>query len=133
MFQRLFAGRNGPDHISLAVLILALIVDVVFMFTNVKLVGQILSLIIIAYAIFRMFSKNVTQRRTENYKFVAWWSRLIGGIKGFFARIKYRAQDAKTHKIFKCPNCKQKLRVPKGKGKITITCSKCGNKFTKKT
>lgn len=122
MFQRLFYGRNGPDHISLAVLILACIV-------NFIPYGFIPSLLLVAYAFFRMFSKNVVKRRSENYKFMAFWQKVKTGFTGFFQNMK----GSGTHKVFSCPQCGQKLRVPKGKGKINITCSKCGNKFERKT
>ena len=69
MFQKLFYGRNGPDHIALAVLIAACII-------NFVPYGFIPSLLLVAYAFFRMFSKNVVKRRGENYKFVMFWQRI---------------------------------------------------------
>ena len=65
----------------------------------------------------------------ENQKFLQHTSK----IRGFFAKQKYMATQHKTHHIYKCPNCKQKIRVPKGKGKIEIRCPKCQTTFIKKS
>jgi predicted RNA-binding Zn-ribbon protein involved in translation (DUF1610 family) len=91
--------------------------------------GYIPSILLVAYAFLRMFSKNVNKRRSENYKFVMFMQKIKNSFTGFFANLK----ASKTHKVFSCPKCSQKLRVPRGKGKISITCSKCGNKFVKQT
>ncbi len=122
MFQKMFMGRNGPDHISLAVMIAACIV-------NFIPYGFIPAILLVVYAFVRMFSKNVNKRRAENYKFVMFLQKIKNTFTGFFSNIK----ASKTHKVFTCPQCRQKLRVPRGKGKISITCSKCGNKFVKQT
>lgn len=89
---------------------------------------SILALAIFAVAIWRMLSRNIYARQKENAAYLRIWYR----VKGFFLRFKPRA-DAKTHKHFKCPKCRQEVRVPKGKGKVLITCPKCGEKFQKKT
>ena len=88
-----------------------------------------LSYIPLGLSIFRMFSKDVEKRRMENYKFMmkvsplySWYHRKIQWFK-----------NRKKYKYFKCPNCNQKLRVPKGKGKIKVNCSKCNESFTKTT
>jgi DNA-directed RNA polymerase subunit RPC12/RpoP len=80
-------------------------------------------------AIFRMFSKNIYKRRAENAVFMKFW----GGITRFFSGIFKKRADSATHVHFKCPACRQQVRVPRGKGKISITCPKCSNKFIKKT
>jgi DNA-directed RNA polymerase subunit RPC12/RpoP len=65
----------------------------------------------------------------ENFAFL----RLKGKFTDFFGYIKMRLNQRKTHRFYKCPSCKQRLRVPKGKGRISIRCSKCGTSFEKKT
>ena len=77
---------------------------------------------------FRMFSKNLYKRRAENQKWVNWLWR----IKSNQAGAKARHAD-KEHKYFTCKNCKTICRVPAGKGKIIITCPKCGAKIEAKT
>ena len=82
----------------------------------------------LAFATFRLFSKNLTKRRAENAKFL----ELVRPIARKYNVSKSRRQD-REHCYFKCPNCGQQLRVPKGKGKISITCRSCGVSFEKKT
>ncbi len=122
MFQRFFMGRNGPDHISLTAMIAACIIMLIPY-------GVYAALALAAYAFIRMFSKNVEKRRAENYKFVMFMRKIKTSVNNFFAGFK----KSKTHKIFSCPKCGQKLRVPRGKGRINITCSNCAYKFIKKT
>ena len=65
----------------------------------------------------------------ENEKFMS----LTAGIRRLFSKEKYMMKQRKDYRIFTCPGCKQKIRIPKGKGKIEITCPKCRTKFIKKT
>jgi predicted RNA-binding Zn-ribbon protein involved in translation (DUF1610 family) len=120
----MFMGRNGPDHLSLALLILASVLSFVpwqYMF--------IISIALTLVAVWRMFSKNIDKRRRENFALV----KLVNNAKTWYYRINAGRQQRKQYKIFKCPQCGQKLRVPRGKGKVSIKCSKCGNKLFKTT
>ena len=125
MFRRMFIGRNGPDHFSFGLTILAFIIS----FVPFKPYMLILSLAVLGYAIFRMFSKNIGQRRKENFAFL----RIVNKPKTWYYKSKVRHKQRKLYKVFKCPNCFQKLRVPRGKGKVQIKCSSCGHKFIKTT
>ena len=130
MFGRMFIGRNGPDHLSLALLILAMVLS--FVLSAVGLVAWISTLVTFAItgvAVWRMFSKNIEQRRRENFALM----KLVNNIKTWYYRINARRQQSKQYRIFKCSQCGQKLRVPRGKGKVAIKCSKCGNKLIKTT
>lgn len=124
MFGRMFIGRNGPDQLSLGLSILALALSLV----PVTIVFYI-SLAVFALSILRMFSKNIEQRRKENLLFL----RLVNKPKTWYYNCKAARAQSKLYKIFKCPECGQKLRVPKGKGKVSIKCSKCGNRIIKNT
>lgn len=124
MFGRMFIGRNGPDQLSLAMMLLALVLSFVpwtYMF--------ILSLALTGTAIWRMFSRNIDKRRKENFMLM----KLVNNIKTWYYKLNARRQQNKQYRIFKCPQCGQKLRVPRGKGKVAIKCSKCGNKLIKTT
>jgi len=124
MFRRMFIGRNGPDYLSFGLTIIALILNFVpwrFMY--------LVSLALIVIALLRMFSKNIARRQKENLMFL----RLVNKPKTWYYRSKMRRRQRKIYKVFKCPKCFQKLRVPRGKGKVLIKCSKCGNKITKVT
>lgn len=122
-------GRNGIDQLAIATVIVALILDVVFVSILKISVMTFVSLLLLGYAFFRMMSKNVTKRREENFRF----SKILNDIKRGFSDWRSRRSQSKDFKFFSCPSCKSKLRVPKGKGKIKITCSKCGQRFDGKT
>lgn len=122
------AGRYGSDQLNVALLIVGVALAFVFSFFSSPYL-VLISYIPLALAIFRMFSKNISKRRLENAKFMKYWNP----VKLFFTAIPQRVRDSKTHRFYKCPKCSVKVRVPKGKGKINITCPKCGERFVKKT
>ncbi len=119
-----FIGRNGQDQFGLFLLVLSII----FSFIGVWYCTAI-SWIILVIAIFRMVSKNVTQRRKENIVFLKIWYK----VKKPFKILKARYNVRKFYKIFSCPKCRQKLKVPKYKGKVKVRCTKCGETFIRKT
>ena len=126
--RRFMYGRYGTDQLDIALLVLYCIILVIArIFGLISL--SILALAIVVYALFRMLSRNVAARSKENQKFLSVWYK----IKGWFQKRKYRLNDRKTHRYYRCPGCKQTLRVPKGKGKIEITCPHCQRHFIKKT
>ena len=119
--QRFMAGRYGQhDKLNTVILWTGVIVVLVSMFFPrgvLTLVLPIVSYVLLGIAIWRMLSRNVYKRAWENRKFLA-----------LLARLKDR-----EHRYYACPKCRQEVRVPKGKGKIAITCPKCREKFVKKT
>ena len=120
--QRFMAGRYGTDKLNTLILCVALVICLASMFIPVTLQWLTLVLAALSYAlvgvrIFRCLSRNTYKRYQENRKYL-----------GLLARIKDR-----DHKYFKCPKCRQSVRVPKKKGKIAITCPKCRERFVKKT
>ena len=125
-------GRNGGDQLSTFLIVLSL---------GLTLAGQaagISALVILGYlplglALFRILSRNVEKRRLENYKFAILLSPVYGRLHRFNARLRARAEDAKTYKYLKCPECKAVMRVPRGKGKLMVTCPKCQHKFSGKS
>ena len=134
-FFRFMYGRNGTDQLNNAILVVYLALFVLTTLLNAIFKSQILyllfDLLLTATAVvllWRTFSKNLTKRRAENAKFLNWWypvrTRLLGA--------KARLQD-KDHKYFTCRNCRAVCRVPAGKGKIEITCPKCGSKIIGKS
>ena len=121
-------GRNGADQLSrfLSYVALALIAANLFLRNKVF---WILSLLVLAYTYYRIFSKNVARRREENGRYLQLKYKLTGGVKNRVDRWKQR----KEFVFFRCPDCHAMLRVPRGKGRIRVTCRKCGNAFEKKT
>lgn len=121
-------GRYGVDSLSKFMLGTAVVLLVFAMgFRNNFLNTLACLLVLLCY--FRMFSRNYQKRDEENQKFL----ELKGKAATFLKREKEYFEQRKTHHIYKCPSCKQKIRVPKGKGKICITCPKCHTEFIKKS
>lgn len=126
--QKFMYGRNGVDQLTVFVLVISLILSLlagIFRLPWLRLfyyIGVILS-------IYRILSRDLVKRRLENQSFMQ-KTRVLPA----WVRVQKRiVQERKTHRHFKCPSCKQRLRVPKGKGNIKITCSKCGEQFSRKS
>lgn len=125
--QNFMQGRYGVDALNKCLLVVALICAVVSMFT--WRIFYLLGLCIIVYVYFRMFSKNYEKRYRENRAFI----NARNQVTAFFRRQKSMMTQRKTHHIYKCARCKQKIRIPKGRGKIVVTCPKCKYEFQKKS
>lgn len=130
---RFMYGRNGMDQLNLAVMVFVLVLDVVTMllqrrFPGLSTVFYWASMALWVLVLFRMFSKNLAKRRAENGKFAGWLWRVKGSQSGAKAR-----HADKEHRYFTCKNCKAICRVPVGKGKVVITCPKCGAEIHGKT
>lgn len=135
---RFFSGRTGVDALGRAFTILALILMLLTMITHSAIV-YFIAMACLGYSIFRMLSKNYQKRYYENQKFLektAGIRRRFSGlplrIKNFYSKTRYNFNQRKIYSIFKCPSCRQKLRAPRGRGKIQVTCSKCHTVFIKK-
>lgn len=126
--RRFMMGRYGNDALNSAFLALGLALILVEWLTRWNWMSiLILALLILCY--FRMFSRNISARYAENQKFLQWWMPMRQRLAG----AKARFADRKTHRYFKCPQCKKRLRVPTGRGKINIACPSCGTKFVRKS
>lgn len=125
-FQQFMIGRYGTDALSKFMLITAIIFWVLNMiFGNRVLYTWAVVLVVLAY--FRMFSKNIQKRYQENVKYLQIKEKVLSK----FRKEKSNMEQRKTHHIYKCPTCKQKIRIPRGKGRICITCPRCKTEFTK--
>lgn len=116
---------------------------------NIWSLTRALGYLILIYAIYRAFSKNIYKRRQEYNIFYTYVNKLfnkfgkslpynlpvlnLNNLTLVFNKTKYWYNQQKQYKITSCPNCKQKLRLPRGKGKILVTCKKCSTKFDFKT
>lgn len=125
---RFMYGRNGVDSLGKFVLAISIIVMLLAGWTD-SLIPSYLSWIGIIYLYFRMFSRNIYKRSSENQ----WYLNKSYKIRTFFYRQKNLLLQRKTHHIYKCPTCRQKIRVPRGKGRIEIRCPKCNTRFIKKS
>jgi len=118
--QRFMVGRYGTDKLNMYILGFGVMVCLLSLFIRVPLANLILtvlSYVLMFWAIFRTFSRNTYKRYQENRRFLM-----------LLDRVKDR-----QHKYFDCPKCRQPVRVPRGKGKIAITCPKCAEKFIRKS
>ena len=127
-------GRYGVDDFSRFImgvaLTLIILTMVVTMFNrNVGSILDFLGIAAIVYAYFRIFSRNIQQRYAENQKYLQMTSKL----RLRFNKEKNLMKQRKTHHIYACPGCGQKIRIPRGKGKIEIECPKCHTKFVKRS
>ena len=127
-FQQFMSGRYGADQLCRLLMVITLVVLVLSMFRPLRFL-YIVAMVLLVYTYFRMFSRNVEKRYAENQKYLNWKYRLV--VKK--DQRKKRWAQRKTYHFYKCPNCKQTVRVPKGKGKICITCPKCRTEFVKKS
>ena len=127
-FQRFMAGRYGVDELSkfLNIVLLVLLVLSIFIRSGIL---YLLALGILIYSYFRMFSRNISKRYEENQKFVNFRYRNVVKWNNF----KKRFAQRKEYRFYRCPQCKQTVRVPRGRGKICITCPKCRTEFVKKS
>lgn len=137
--NQFMAGRRGADQLTVGLLVLYFIVVLISNLTRLPLFW-FLGLAILIFAFYRMFSRNLWRRQQENDWFLKYWNRVSGWFRRSSGQFKNwqqhetdRSRDKQFHRYYKCPNCKNTLRVPKGRGKIKITCPVCGTEFVKKT
>ena len=127
-FQRFMQGRYGADELSRFLTMAGLILIVVNLFFRSVLLSYLV-LAILIYCYYRMFSRNYSRRYAENQKFLSWRRRLRLNPSGW----KREMEQRRYYHIYTCPGCRQKIRVPRGRGRIEIRCPKCGTTFIKKS
>ncbi len=124
---RFMMGRYGSDQFNRFLMLLGLVFFVISVFgVRGFYLGGLACLI---YAYFRMLSRNTYKRSLENNRYLQYEYK----VKRYLSGWKRNLEQRKTHHIYKCPSCRQKIRIPRGKGKIEIRCPKCGQTFIKKS
>ena len=127
-FSKFMQGRYGVDSLSRFLSIVLMIIIVLGFFVRIPFSGLItLALLVVLY--FRLFSRNIPKRYEENQKFL----HLKDKITGNFTDLESNFSRLKDYHIYKCPQCSQKIRIPRGKGHIMVRCPKCGFEFHKKS
>ncbi|MBP3602658.1 MAG: hypothetical protein J6J79_00760 [Lachnospiraceae bacterium] len=124
---RFMIGRYGNDNLNRFLTAIS-IVCLVLSFFGPRMF-YLLAIAILVYVYFRMFSRNIYKRTMENNLYMRYEYK----IKQYFATLKRDMNQRKTHHIYRCPSCRQKIRIPKGKGRIEIRCPKCSQTFIKKS
>lgn len=123
--RRFMYGRCGVDQLNIFLLIAAVVLNVISLLLTrlgavcaaIGVVVNLLAYGVLIWYLFRFFSRNLEKRILENRHFLAWRSRLTD----------------RQNRYYRCPNCKQTVRVPRGRGKICIKCPKCSEKFIRKS
>ena len=126
--RRFMQGRNGFDQLSQFLNMVVLVIFVISLFVKWAPLYY-LGLGLLVYMYFRVFSRNIPKRYAENQKFCNF--RYDAAIKK--NKMKKEWEQRKIYRFYRCPMCKQKVRVPKGRGKICITCPKCREEFVRRS
>ena len=124
---RFMTGRYGGDQLNLLLAALYVIFYLIYVFTRI-IAFELLALILIVVSLYRSLSRSIDRRRAENARFL----QAVRPIGRRWNPFRSRAQD-REHRSFKCPNCGQQMRVPRGKGRITVHCRSCGAVFEEKS
>lgn len=134
-FARLMAGRYGVDQLTRFISGASLVCIVLSTFLRSLWKGRISGLLfwiciaLLGWSYYRMFSRNYSRRRAENERYLSLRNRVLSR----FRLHKECFRQRKDYVFYRCPGCRQLVRVPRGKGKIRITCRRCGFSFEKKT
>ena len=122
-FRKLMYGRYGSDQLSLFLIVVYLVLYLLSVLLRISVLA-LLGDVVLLLTLYRCLSRRIDKRRAENAKFLELFSPMVRWV-----RLRRTIHRDKDHRYFKCPNCGQQLRVPRGKGRITVTCRNCGASF----
>lgn len=125
--RRMMYGRYGGDQLSWFLLAVYVLLTLLSGLPHLWALSW-LALAVLAWSFFRMFSRNYNQRRAENARFLT-----LAGPALRWLKMRRTILRDREHRYFRCPNCGQYLRVPRGMGRITINCRSCGVSFEEKS
>lgn len=114
-------GRYGTDQLSRFLMGCAMAAIVLDLFFR-KPIFTVITLLLLIVAYYRILSKNVSRRYSENQKYL-----------NYTYKLKNKARQSRQYHIYRCPSCRQKIRIPRGKGRIMVSCPKCHAEFKKKS
>ena len=126
--RQFMIGRYGTDGLNQFLSIASLVLLLIAIISRVNLFTYLGAALLIFYY-YRTFSRNISKRTEENYKFYTLKDRVDNKFKGW----KEQWANRKVYHYYRCPQCRQKLRVPRGRGRIQISCPRCGTQFIKKS
>ena len=125
---RFMQGRYGADQFGRFLSGLCFAFLILSLFSRYR-IWYALALLVLIYQYFRIFSRNIPRRYAENQRYLAATAK----VRTRFFKAKGELAQRKTHHIYRCPSCRQKIRIPRGHGKVEIRCPKCNAHFTKKS
>ena len=126
--RQFMIGRYGTDGLNQFLSIASLVLLLIAIISRVNLFTYLGAALLI-FCYYRPFSRNISKRTEENYKFYTLKDRVDNKFKGW----KEQWANRKIYHYYRCPQCRQKLRVPRGRGRIQISCPRCGTQFIKKS
>lgn len=126
--RQFMIGRYGIDGLNQFLSITSLVLLLIAIISRVSLFTYLGAALLI-FCYYRTFSRNISKRTEENYKFYTLKDRVDNKFKGW----KEQWANRKVYHYYRCPQCRQKLRVPRGRGRIQISCPRCGTQFIKKS
>ena len=126
--RQFMIGRYGTDGLNQFLSIASLVLLLIAIISRVNLFTY-LGVALLIFCYYRTFSRNISKRTEENYKFYTLKDRVDNKFKGW----KEQWANRKVYHYYRCPQCRQKLRVPRGRGRIQISCPRCGTQFIKKS
>lgn len=126
--RRFMIGRYGTDGLNQFLSIASLVLLLIAIVSRISLFTW-LSAAPLLFCCYRTFSRNISKRTEENYKFYTLKDRVDNKFRG----LKEQWANRKVYHYYRCPQCRQKLRVPRGRGRIQISCPRCGTQFIKKS
>ncbi len=125
--RKFMEDRYGLDQLSVALVILGCVITAALSFLRVPYY-RLIGLLPMAVSLWRVLSKQREKRYAENLRFLRVWNPLREQVVAWWNRVRDR-----EHRYYKCPTCKKRLRVPRGRGNIEITCPHCKTKFKRNT
>lgn len=126
--QQFMIGRYGTDQLTHFLNICVVVLLAVNLFARTRILYS-LAVVLLIVAYYRMFSRNISARFQENERYMRYRFQVTECLKKW----RFRADQARRFHIYKCPGCGQKIRIPRGKGKISIHCPKCHTDFIKRS
>lgn len=117
-------GRYGADELGNVAVGISIVLLVINAFAHTRVLS-VIALALAIYSCWRMSSKGIAKRRAENRAFL----KLIGPAARLLRNPKGAIDEHRTYRHLTCPSCGQQMRVPRGKGKMRVTCPKCHQKF----
>ncbi len=137
--QRFMAGRYGNDQFNQFLYVVTIILLVLALIFS-RPIFYVIGVVCLVYSYIRAFSKDINKRYAQNTRFLEIWDSVVDrfrGRKSSSSRDKSRSSSGSggstAYHIYTCPQCRQKIRIPKGKGRVNITCPKCRHQFIKRT
>ena len=126
--RQFMIGRYGTDGLNQFLSITSLVLLLIAIISRVNLFTYLGAALLI-FCYYRTFSRNISKRTEENYRYYAVKDR----IRSKFSSLRDQWNNRKLYHYYRCPQCRQKLRVPRGRGRIQISCPRCGTQFIKKS